>query len=332
MIRRNVFLFSWLVITAVLAWLLLQGNHQFGDPSTPYVLLGLLLCTVTLLRWLPNPIKEIPDEVDTPKHGWFILVIIVAISTLFLARVFLGPSLLYILPVLATGILVYTRPKISRKETSYAQKLALIAGLAGLGAGWVPFDPVIWAVLQVILVFSGLIAGWSLLQQTGLWDTGIGRSQYLDNGLVPAFRSLGSGVILSIPWALGLVLIGGADSQGWVQHWWQLVMAINPGIAEEAWGRILLIPMMFILFKQVFRPRQAYLLAMIIGTYWFAFLHTAAGVEGLISTLMTGTLFVLPITFICLHRNLETAIGFHFFIDFIKFLAAFFLNVGLGPG
>jgi membrane protease YdiL (CAAX protease family) len=118
----------------------------------------------------------------------------------------------------------------------------------------------------------------------------------------------------------------------WVQHWWQLVMAINPGIAEEAWGRILLIPMIFILFKQVFRPRQAYLLAMIIGTYWFAFLHTGGGVQGLISTLMTGTLFVLPITFICLHRNLETAIGFHFFIDFIKFLAAFFLNVGLRPG
>lgn len=40
---------------------------------------------------------------------------------------------------------------------------------------------------------------------------------------------------------------------------------------------------------------------------------------------MIGTLFVLPLTIICMHRDLETAIGFHFMVDFTKFAAVLLL-------
>jgi hypothetical protein len=186
--------------------------------------------------------------------------------------------------------------------------------------------------LQVCLVFTGLLAGWSLLRHTGLWQIGISRSQFLDDGIQSALRSLGYGILISIPWALGIVLIGGVESEQWVQSWWQPFMAINAGVAEEVWGRVLPIPVLFILLRRVFRSKRAYGLALIIMGYWFAYLHTHGGFEGIISTIMIGTLYVLPTTYICFHRNLETAIGFHFFIDFVKFAAALYLNAGFWFG
>ena len=103
-------------------------------------------------------------------------------------------------------------------------------------------------------------------------------------------------------------------------------MAISPGISEEVWGRILLIPILFLLLRRAIHPKRAYVLSLIIISYWFAYLHTPGGVDGLISTAMIGTLYVLPLTYICFHRDLETAIGFHFMVDLVKFAAALFLN------
>ncbi len=327
--KRITFLIFWLLATGVFSWFLYQGNHTFDDPSTKFVLLALLLCTIALLRWLAPPLSEIPSDVNDSRRGWFTLVSIITIGVLFLSRTVVGPPLLLAWPVLAVGILIYLRTKIYKQEVLYAVVLALLAGLTGLGAGWVSFHPVVWSILQVFLVTTGLIAGWSLLRHTGLWHIGIGRSQFLDEGLKSTLRSIGFGIILSIPWAFGIVLIGGAESQQWVQRWWHPFMAISPGIGEEVWGRVFLIPVLFVLFRRVMVPKRAYILALIIGGYWFAYLHTSGGIDELVSTVMIGTLYSLPLTYICLHRDLETAIGFHFFVDFAKFAAALFLNAGL---
>jgi len=65
--------------------------------------------------------------------------------------------------------------------------------------------------------------------------------------------------------------------------------------------------------------------------YWFAYLHTPGGFEAAVSTVMIGTLFALPTSYLWLRRGLETAIGFHFWLDFVKFAAAYLLNHGLWP-
>lgn len=63
--------------------------------------------------------------------------------------------------------------------------------------------------------------------------------------------------------------------------------------------------------------------ALFLAACWFAYLHTQMGPAGLVSTVLLGTLYALPISYLCLYRYLETAIGFQFFIDFVRFLAAF---------
>jgi hypothetical protein len=330
LVRRNIFHFLWLLASVGFALFLYQGHRTFDSPYTIYVLIGLLFCTVALISWFPNPVIDPSSEWKTTRRGWYFLAAILLIVILFLARTIVGPSLLFAWPIIGVAVLIVLKPDLPKQEVVYAVVLALIAGLTGLGAGWVPFHPIIWSVLQVCLVFTGLVAGWALIRHSGLWAMGVCRSQFLDEGLTPALRSAFLGMLIAIPWGLGIVLLGGAESQDWVHSWWQPFMAISAGIGEEVWGRVFPIPLLFLLLRRIVRPRRAYLYAIIIMSYWFAYLHTSGGFEGLISMVMIGTLYSIPITYVCMHRDLETAIGFHFFVDFIKFVAAFYMNSGEG--
>jgi len=87
--------------------------------------------------------------------------------------------------------------------------------------------------------------------------------------------------------------------------------------------------LLFVIFSRVARARTALTVAVVVTAYWFAYLHTPGGVEAIFSTLMTGTLFVLPVSCLWLRRGLETAIGFHFWLDLCKFVAVYLLNQGL---
>jgi len=104
------------------------------------------------------------------------------------------------------------------------------------------------------------------------------------------------------------------------------LIAFQPGIAEEAWGRILLVPLVFLLFRRVSPNRTAFFTALLVMAYWFAYLHTSGNVVSmLVSTLIVGSLFSLPLSVVCLYYDLEAAIGFHFWMDFLKFAFALFL-------
>ena len=178
------------------------------------------------------------------------------------------------------------------------------------------------------LILFGLLAGWSILHRNELPQQGVGRSRFLAEGGFPAIRSFLFGILLGTPWALANLVMGSADSShaAWVHIWWQPLIALNPGIAEEAWGRLLLVPLVYLLFRRVSSNRTAFSTALIVMAYLFAFLHTSGdGMSMLVSTIVIGTLFVLPISVVCLYWDLETAIGLHFWMDFLKYIFALFL-------
>lgn len=210
----------------------------------------------------------------------------------------------------------------------YASTLAVAAAIVGLGAGWIrEFSLPVWAALQAPLVFPGLLVGWAVLQRAGLLQAGMGASTYLSMGIPPALKAFAVGIALSVPWALLNVAVGGAANDAWVRHWWQPLVAIQPAISEEAWGRVLLVPLAYVGFQRFGRPGFALLTAVLAVGYWFAYLHTDGGImSGLISAALIGTLFVLPVSFLWLYHGLETAIGFHFAVDSLRFLAAYLMN------
>ncbi|MCZ7575029.1 MAG: hypothetical protein M5U01_41300 [Ardenticatenaceae bacterium] len=327
--RSIIFLFLWLVTTLWSVWQLLQGQHGFDTPAALPALLALLACTMGLLWWLPGPVVEAVPGSHRTGRVRFLVLALAGVIGLVLLRLLVGRPLLFALPGLALLVLAAARVPLRRQQLLYALGLALLAGVAGLGAGWISFvSPTVWASLQVTLVLTGLLAGWGVLARTGLLRAGVGRSRFLSEGAASAASGFALGIVLGTPWALGNVLLGAANEEQWVQAWWQPLIAVQPGIAEEAWGRVLLVPLLFLMLRRTARVRIALHAAVLILAYWFAYLHTSGSFDA-ISTLLIGTLYVLPITYLWLRQGLEVAIGFHFWIDLVKFAAAYLLNTGL---
>ena len=323
-----VFVAFWFMANIVLAWQLAVGQVSFTSNGMWIALLILIPCIVVLMRLIRNPISDEPVGRKTVKGKLVGLIVVVVIAVLFLQAV-LGKFILFTLPVVAAVILFLLKQSLDKREWLYASFLALIAGVGGLGAEWIAFiTPVQWGLLQVPLTLLSFLAGWSILRRYGLLQQGVGRSRFLAEGTLPAGRSFLLGILLGTPWALASVVMGSAEGgrAAWVKSWWQPLIAFQPGIAEEAWGRLLLVPLVFLLFRRVSSNRTAFFAALLVMAYWFAYLHTSGDVVSvLVSTLIVGTLFSLPISIVCLYYDLETAIGFHFWMDFIKFVFALFL-------
>ncbi|MDE3090205.1 MAG: hypothetical protein KGJ80_12550 [Chloroflexota bacterium] len=327
--RRYAFFAVWTLSTIGLVWLVLQGEHTFGTLALLPALSALFACTITALRWIGSPVPDDPVDAARTGRGPFALAIFAVAGALFALPIFLGRPLLFGLPVIGAVVMFFLRHQITRREVLYALALALVAGIAGLGAGWTTWIPLeAWAIVQVLLTLTGFLAGWGMLRHSGLLQAGVGRSRLLTEGTTSALRGFIQGMMIGMPWALGSVVLGASNAERWVQRWWQPAIAIQPGIAEEAWGRLLLVPLVFLVLRRFAGNRVAFTAALLIVGYWFAYLHTRVLFDPL-STFMIGTLMVLPVSYVCLYRDVETAIGFHFSIDFVKFAAAYVLNAGL---
>jgi hypothetical protein len=330
MSRQSIFLVSWFVTTVGAGWFVLQRPSSANSPlAISIVMACTIYTTAALLWWLPKPALDDPSDSIPTRRRWFAVSIISIAAILWSAYLVAGNYLLFALPVLGLVVLVWLRRHVVQRELLYALGLALIAGIAGLAAGINFISPSVWAILQVALVVTGLPAGWSMLRYSGLLKAGIGRSRFLTEGIASALSGFAQGIVLCIPWALSALVLGTNQGTTWVQAWWQPLTAIQPGIAEESWGRMLLVPLVFMLLRRVARTQVAFTAALILVGYWFAYMHTS-GVFDLFTTLMMGTLTVLPISFLCFYRDVETAIGFHFGFDFITSAVGFLLAQGLG--
>jgi hypothetical protein len=323
--RKYLFVAVWAAASIFFGMQLRQPPYSFDSGRTALNLIVMLVCTVALLAWTPNPIPRDAGDKRT-KKGLFALLILTVVMILFLIPLKWDRAFLFVLPLIAIAMFLLLKQPVDMREVSYAMVLALLAGITGLGAGWISYiTPPIWGVLQFLLVLTGLVAGWAILRRTGLYQKHVGTSRFLLSGTPAAFKAFFMGLLISIPWAFLNVLMGGANQETWVKEWWQPILAIQPGISEEAWARILLVPLLFLLFRRVSQPRPAFTAALFIIAFWFAYLHSQGGLGGLPSAVILGTLFSLPVSYLCFYRDLETAIGWHFAVDFTKFLFAFML-------
>jgi hypothetical protein len=330
MVRRYAFPFLWLAGVLGAGWSLAQGRHTFDLESALPLLLVMFACTAALIQWLAGPSLPPTAAAQSAGRGKLLLAILATGAVLVLLRELLGRPLLFGFPIAALLVLIWLRPAVTARRVVYALILATVAAVAGLGVGHITFVSLpVWAVLQAPLVFFCLLAGWSMQDKTELWRAGLGRSRVLDGDLGRALRASVAGAVIALPWAMLNVVMGGSDGDTWMHSWWQTLAALQPAIAEEAWGRVFLVPLLLLVLRRVARPDSALTAAIVLAAYWFAYLHTPGGVASLFSTLLIGTLFSLPIYYIWLRRDLETAMGFHFMTDFVRFLAGYVLTQGL---
>ena len=185
--QRYPFIAAWVIASIFLGWQLAQRQDSVDSRFSVLNLLALLLCTATLLVLIPNPIKDVP--VQKPAKTVFILLVLVSAGMLFLIPTQVVRVLFFVLPGIAILVLILLKQPLKKTDRLYALVLALLAGITGLGEGRIPWaSPTVWSILQVILVPASLLAGWSILQYTGLRLEGVGRSRFLSDGAIAAFK------------------------------------------------------------------------------------------------------------------------------------------------
>jgi hypothetical protein len=322
MLRSKFFLMSWFATTLAVGWFVWQGSSFQNSPLAITITVTLTIyTTLALMSSLAKPLPD--DSIRTPIGMFIVWVLAIVVVLLFVYQV-AGYYLLFGLPIIGMVVLVWLRRHAAIGELLYALGLGLMAGIAGLAAGINFVSPTVWAMIQVLLIVTGLPAGWSMLRHSGLLQAGIGTSRFVERGFISAVSGFAQGIVLCIPWALGSLVLRTTSNASWVREWWQPLTAIQPGIAEEAWGRMLLVPLVFLILRRVAQTRVAFTAAIIIVGYWFAYMHSSGGFDWF-TTLMLGTLLVLPISYVCFYRDVETAIGFHFGYDFITTVALYAL-------
>lgn len=125
---------------------------------------------------------------------------------------------------------------------------------------------------------------------------------------------------LSLPWALAKVAAGSELVQlDAIQEWWEPVRALQPGIAEEAWGRAFMIPFLLLVFGRSAPAGVALWTAVLVAAAWFAWLHLPLNP---VATVLLGLLFVLPMAMLWLRRDLESEMGFHVASDLVRLLGS----------
>ena len=320
---------TWVTASIVNGGIFL-ASRQVDQPSPVAGSVAVLLqlaATAGLLYSLGRIPTETLTAAPVTRRG----ALGVAIGLVVLALFPIGATgLLVLVPVgvaAAIVLLVLRRPSMSGREIGWAAALGGLAAGGGL-LGWLASGhsrDLGIALAQLPLVLLTLLAGWELARRVGWHQAQIGPSVYPSQGVKSALREIGFGFVVAAPWALGNIAAGPFEQDDF-RAGWQVLTALHPGVAEEAWARVFVIALLYWVFRRYARARTAVMIAALLGTYWFAFLHAPSNP---VIVVLLGTIQVLPMTFLWLRRSLEAAIGFHVCVDLVRFLAAYLAFQGV---
>lgn len=272
-----------------------------------------------------SDLPDLPSD-RLPGKGYrsHLTLILLTLALLFVVAIPLHPQLLLIgvFALLSGWLIVRWRARLTRRLVA----LGLAAGGVALAAqaAMGQYDPYMvfyLAMIPLLFIAGGLLVGYA----------GLGRLTVLKSGWA-AVKSFGWGCLLAFPPALLNVMGGAQRGDSWVDHWWQPVAALVPGIAEETWARLFLVSLVYVLLRPGAndQPGRAVRAAILVGalTHGFAHLPTLAilGPGGL-SMLVAALLYGVPMGMLFVKRDFEHAVGYHFCVDLLRFIAA-----GLGIG
>jgi hypothetical protein len=294
------------------------GEHATG----PGFLLGVayLAALVVYLAWTGRPLSSLPDLDATglPKVGfWGTVAGILGVTGLFFAlglALHPGATLIVVSALMAVGIVAAWRDAVSARLAGVGLMAGLVCGLgtAFLGPGDLPT-----ALLYGLTVPPLFVGGGLLLEQN--WLSHI---RVIEGRTGQGLRSFVWGCVAAVPPAL-LNLLGGAGSGDTaIDRWWEPFFAVVPGIAEETWARLFLTALLYGLLRPRSneRPRRAVVAAILLGATIHSLAHFPA--LNLPSVVMAALVYGVPMGVLFVQRDLERAVGYHVFIDFVRFLGA----------
>lgn len=265
-------------------------------------------------------VDDLPDLDLFPgaRPGFWLRVFLIflGLGIAFLVGMMIGTGFS---PLLACGLLGQGITIAWRKQlTGGVVWAGLAAGLvSALGILFLGNGDISWAVANLVLIPPAFMAGALLLQQTKL-----GRISLLEGEPARALYGFLFACVLAVPAAL-LNLLGNLQSQDtWIRRWWQPLYAIVPGIAEEIWARLFLVTVCYAILRPVTnqRPRRALVVAILTSVIAHGFAHTGIDPFGIV---IGSLLYSLPAALLLIKGSFEQAVGYHFMVDFVRYLAAY---------
>ncbi|MBN1536317.1 MAG: hypothetical protein JW908_06260 [Anaerolineales bacterium] len=168
-----------------------------------------------------------------------------------------------------------------------------------------------------------------------LEDTNLGQVLILKRNFLPAGKSFLVGCALAVPASMiniiAMQLSPPSTFDLLFDRWWEPLYAFQPGIVEEIWARLLLIPLLYTLFRlnKNSKPYFALIFAIVMAAFIHAAAHYPGSITNPIEVIFITLIYGIPLGVIFVKRNLEQAIAYHFFIDLIRFSVQYFLNTSI---
>jgi membrane protease YdiL (CAAX protease family) len=107
----------------------------------------------------------------------------------------------------------------------------------------------------------------------------------------------------------------------WINQFWQPILALGAGIMEETWMRLFIIVFIYALISS--KTTKKYIpeiTALLISSVFFGFGHS--NYISIQNCFNITILYGFPMGVLLIKRDFETAIGYHFMIDFIGAIGA----------
>ncbi|MDJ0756155.1 MAG: hypothetical protein QNJ45_21680 [Ardenticatenaceae bacterium] len=313
----------WLIASGLMIATQSMAQINFNGFEQIAGVVLILALIIYLMRTPPNA-TDMPDiqPLLLPRlgYGMTLLVIVGTLVALFLLGIIIHPWLVVVaaLTLIAVGVIIKLR-----------QHLSLNLVIVGLAAG---------AICVLLSWFSGrldgfqgfylactpiLFIGGGLLSKT----SGLSHVYTAEGHWGLALKGFLWACVLALPAALLNISFGAHAEDAWVDQLWEPLVAFVPGIAEEIWARLFMTTIIYVLLrpKTNDRPGRALAAAVVIGAFTHSLAHLSGSMvfsPAALQMIIAGILFGVPMGLLFVKRDFEHAVGYHFFIDFVRFFAA----------
>ena len=281
-----------------------------------------------------NPAYDLTAAQNRPIHsGWAgILAMALGYTGLVAANFWLAPGNLsltmrlwnwseWALTLTALIAIVLLRSSLKVRHAVLGLGLAAINALS-----YSLNDPSpAWILQEGLAIWACFTAGMILLEQ-------------VEARRIPAFqlpvshilKSLGFGLLVAVPLALvnNLYFYASQGTFALQNLWISAARALRPAVHEEIVFRFFVLALCFYLLRNSHHPRLVTFTALVLAVVPHSLNHLPDlflqnPVMGLAMLAATSLLFGLPMAVLQVRKNLETAIAFHWLIDFARFLFGF---------
>jgi len=200
---------------------------------------------------------------------------------------------------------------------------------------WIAGGAIAAAMLAVETVFRGNLVGGLVLGaviapqvMAGvvlLTSSRLAHVWSLEGRPLAAGRAFALGCLLAVPPALmnvsGMTAEMASAAETSFQSAWMALYAIQPALLEESWARLFLLSLLYVAFRSAsgVTTGRALLAALFFSVAVHGLAHAPQSIVSVTNALFTALVFGVPLALLFLRRGLESAIGYHFFIDLARF-------------